>query len=455
MNSKLNTKLVLLSIFSFLSLSNSLKAQESFAKDTLYPVVEQVQSDLTVLKKLKVSGYVQAQYQVADTAGISSFSGGNFSSGIDNRFMVRRGRIKFAYENELSKAIVQFDITEKGLGIKDAYLSFTEPWLKSVSVTGGVFDRPFGYEISYSSSSRETPERSRIFQTLFPGERENGAKLTLQAPKTSALNFIRLDAGIFNGNGPAAVETDSYKDFICHLGMSKTSKNETFRWGLGGSYYNGGFASTTTNNYTMKEVDGVKVFLPETIKKGDKIKREYIGIDAQLGMDWALGLTQIRAEYLMGTQPATAKSSSSLTGANTTTSQTADLTTGTVSSSTVGVDSYTRNFNGYYVYFIQDILKTPVQLVVKYDLYDPNTDVDGDNIGKTATGAKATADADVKYSTLGLGLNYRWNSNVKIMAYYDIVKNETTELLPNTSTLKDLSKDRKDNVFTLRVQYKF
>ena len=112
MNSKLNTKLVLLSILSFLSLSNSLKAQESFAKDTLYPVVEQVQSDLTVLKKLKVSGYVQAQYQVADTAGISSFSGGNFSSGIDNRFTVRRGRLKFAYENELSKAIGQFDITE-------------------------------------------------------------------------------------------------------------------------------------------------------------------------------------------------------------------------------------------------------------------------------------------------------------------------------------------------------
>ena len=320
------------------------------------------------------------------------------------------------------------------------------------TVTGGVFDRPFGYEISYSSSSRETPERSRIFQTLFPGERENGAKLTLQAPKTSALNFIRLDAGLFNGNGPAAVETDSYKDFIGHLALSKTSKDETFK-----SYYNGGFASTTTNNYVMKEVDGVKAFLPETIKKGDKIKREYFGIDAQLGMDWALGLTQIRAEYLMGTQPATAKSSSSLTGANTTTSQTTDLTTGVVSTNTVGVDSYSRNFNGYYVYFIQDVLQTPVQLVVKYDVYDPNTDVDGNNIGKTATGAKATGDADVKYSTLGLGLNYRWNSNVKIMAYYDIVKNETTNVasLANGSTLKDLSKDRKDNVFTLRVQYKF
>jgi len=41
------------------------------------------------------------------------------------------------------------------------------------------------------------------------------------------------------------------------------------------------------------------------------------------------------------------------------------------------------------------------------------------------------------------------------MAYYDMVTNETTINSNHGSTLKDLSKDRKDNVFTLRVQYKF
>jgi len=409
-------------------------AQES-AANTLSQDVEQLQSDNALAKRLKISGYVQVQYQKADTAGIASYAGGDFSTGVDNRMLVRRGRLKFLYDNENAQAVVQFDITEKGLGIKDAFLTMTEPWLNTISLTGGVFDRPFGYEISYSSSARETPERSRVFQTLFPGERDLGARLSIQAPKTSRWNFLRLDLGLMSGNG-TNVETDSYKDFIGHLSATKSSSDEKLKWGIGASYYNGGYAMATTKSYKMSDVSGTQAFVAETVTKGDKTKREYFGLDGQFSYDWALGITQIRAEYLMGSQPGIAAKSGSLTAVAT-------------------ADVYNRDFNGYYAYFIQNILQTPLQAVVKYDVYDPNTDVEGNEIGKTATGAVATGAGDIKYSTLGLGLNYRWSSNVKIMAYYDIVKNETTSLLPASSTLSDLANDRKDNVFTLRVQYKF
>jgi len=100
-------------------------------------------------------------------------------------------------------------------------------------------------------------------------------------------------------------------------------------------------------------------------------------------------------------------------------------------------------------------LETPLQAVVKYDVYDPNTMVSGNEIAKAVTTGVKTSATDVKYSTLGLGLNYRWSSNVKFMAYYDFVRNETTSNIVNASTLADLSHDRKDNVFTFRVQYKF
>lgn len=409
-------------------------AQE-VAENTLAQDVEQLQSDNVIAKKLKISGYVQTQFQKADTAGIDSYAGGAFSSGVDNRISVRRGRVKFAYDNENTKAVMQFDITEKGLGIKDAYLSLTEPWLNTVSLTGGVFDRPFGYEISYSSSARETPERSRVFQTLFPGERDLGAKLTFQAPKTSNWNFLKLDLSLMDGNG-TNVETDSYKDFIGHLSAVKTSRNEKVKWGLGASYYQGGFASATEKSYVLTDVGGKQVFTPSAVKKGDRTKREYIGIDGQFSYDWALGMTQLRAEYLFGKQPGIAEKSGSLTAA-------------------AKDDVFNRDFSGYYAYFIQNILESPLQAVVKYDVYDPNTAVSGNEIGMTAAGAVATNAGDIKYATWGLGLNYFWNTNVKLMAYYDIVKNETSNLLPAASTLKDLSKDRKDNVFTFRIQYKF
>lgn len=391
------------------------------------PVVEQVESDLSLLKKIKISGLVQSDFQVADSTGkvVGNFAGGDFSAG-QSRFKLRRGRIKAAYADGSTQGVVQIDITEKAVSIKDAYLKFTDNWINTVSLQGGVFDRPFGNEIEYSSSALETPERARIIQTLFPGEKDLGAKIILQAPKTSPLNFIKLDAGLFNGNG-ANAETDKYKDFIGHLWLGKANKNETMKWGIGGSYYNGGYAEVTTDEYSMgTDAAGNKGFVKSSVGKGDQAKREYFGFDGQLSFDWLLGITQLRAEYLWGTQPGASGSSSSLTAA-------------------AAGDTYIRKFNGYYCYFIQNILQTPVQLVVKYDVYDPNTDIDGDNIGKGAlTGA-----GDLKYTTWGFGLNYRWSSNVTLMAHYDLVQNE------KSVNVAGYGKDLKDNVFTLRMQYAF
>lgn len=411
--------------------------------DTLASAIESIQSDLSILKKIKFSGYIQAQWQKADTIGSpAGFSGGNFS-GLDNRFAVRRGRLKVSYTNELSSYVLQIDATEKGLGLKDAYVQFTDPWINFVSLTGGVFNRPFGNEVEYSSASLESPERSRICQTLFPGEEDLGAKLTLQMPKTSSWSFIKLDAGLFNGNG-INVETDKYKDFIGHLSAKKSYFDESLSVGLGASYYNGGFAEPASSQMGAKlphiyKMNGdVFAAQSDSGKVGDKAKREYIGFDGQVSFQSAIGLTQIRGEYIMGTQPAYK------------TLSTTSITNGLPATD----DIYIRNFNGGYVYFIQSILNTKNELVVKYDWYDPNTKISGDKIGVAKSN---TGKVDIKYSTIGLGWNYYWNSNVKLTAFYEIVTNEKTSALATakTSGISSFAKNQKDNVLTLRLQYKF
>jgi hypothetical protein len=84
-------------------------------------------------------------------------------------------------------------------------------------------------------------------------------------------------------------------------------------------------------------------------------------------------------------------------------------------------------------------------LVAKYDWYDPNTQISGDQIGKLSTNTKA---ADLRYDTFGFGINYLHTSNVKFVFYYDIVTNETSK------NLNGYTKDLKDNVFTARIQYR-
>ena len=448
---KMNSKLPFLAaaIAVILTLSGSaLFAQEtsvsSEAADSLNNKIENVKSDLELLKRLKITGYIQAQWQLADTAGaVTPYSGGAFPIATDNRFMIRRGRVKFTYENELSTYVLQIDATEKGVSLKDAYVAVKDPWAQFVTLTAGVFNRPFGYEIAYSSSSRETPERARIFQNLFPGERDLGAMLTLQPKKGTRFDWIKLDAGFFTGNG-INPEFDSKKDFIGHLSFAKANKSETIKFGGGISYYNGHVFQGTKYVYSPGEaIDVTQPGLVDSTasNKNGFAKRQYMGFDAQLSVHSPIGFTTVRAEYITGQQPS------------------AKATNASVSGSTLpNYDTYIRKVSGGYVYFIQNIGQTKNQLVVKYDWLDPNTKLSGADIMSKSSAGKNTAlgTADIKFNTIGFGWNYRFNSQVKLMAYYEIVKNETTGLSPvGLNRTLDTSKDLKDNVFTLRVQYKF
>ena len=419
---------------------NAQEAQEA-PLDTLTRSVNKLQEDFAIFKKVKISGYIQAQFQVADSSGIPSFSGGDFKPNVDKRFSIRRGRVKVVYDNRLTQFVFQLDANEVEIRTKEAYVKFTEPWLQAISLQMGIFDVPFGYEAPNSSSAMETPERGRMSQTLFPGENDIGGMLTFQMPKTSKLNFLKFEAGMFNGTQGKAVDFDFQKDFISRLSIAKATKSEKIKYGVGVSYYDGGIREA--NKYVDKVIDSIPVnthkygfVVDSSITNTGKIaQRQYMGADAQVSFDFPFGITTLKAEYIQGIQPGSSISSKSPNAA---------LSDATKYAHTA--DTYIRNFNGAYFYFIQNIFQSKHQIVVKYDWYDPNTKVSGDQIGVAKSGLGF---ADLKFTTWSLGYNYKWDNNVKISLFYDIVTNETSK------NLKGYSKDIKDNVFTLRFQYRF
>ncbi|GHT66807.1 hypothetical protein FACS189452_03340 [Bacteroidia bacterium] len=375
--------------------------------------------------KLKVSGYLQTQYQYGEKdASLKVGTSNEDPEESFSRIGIRRGRVKVTAEDGIFSGVFQVDLTEKALGLKDAYLNVKDPWFNTLQLRAGVFDRPFGNEISYSSSRRESPERSTLFQTLFPEERDLGAMLVLQAPKTSQWNILKLETGLFAGNG-VKQETDSRKDFIGHLSVAKTF-DDNIAFGAGTSYYNGSVFQGTTKVYTMEN----KAFVlnEDDANKGKYAKREYIGFDAQFSVITSLlGTSQIRAEYLFGQQPSGAGNSKSPNAAALPT-----------------VDTYIRDFAGAYLIFVQDLGKLPFSAVLKYDWYDPNTKLVGDEIGQNGS-----SKADLTYQTFGFGALWKISNALRLQAFYEITSNETSTNLANMET------DLKDNVFTLRLQYKF
>jgi len=406
----------------FLAIASFAQEFELTPAEALEQRAQTIEESLKVLQKFKVSGYIQTQYQWGEKdASLKVGSGNSNRDESFDRFGIRRGRIKFTYESGIASGVFQLDITEKGVGFKDAYLGIKDPWGGTNILKAGVFDRPFGNEISYSSSRRESPERSTIFQTLFPEERDLGASLTLQASKTSPWNFLKLEAGLFAGNG-IKQETDNRKDFIGHLSAAKNIGSEA-KWGLGVSCYSGSVFQGNENVYKMNGNTFTLDNTPEN--KGKFAKREYFGFDGQFSVMSVLGLSQIRAEYLFGSQPGSKANSKSPN-----------------SSTLVITDTYIRDFSGGYVIFIQDLGQLPLSTVVKYDWYDPNTKVAKNDVGLNNTGM-----GDLMQKTLGLGMLWRVNNNVRLQAFYELNSYEKTENLA--------VKDIKNDVFTLRLQYKF
>ncbi len=91
-------------------------------------------------------------------------------------------------------------------------------------------------------------------------------------------------------------------------------------------------------------------------------------------------------------------------------------------------------------------------MLVRYDVFDPNTAIDGSEIGAAG---KATTIGDLKYSTIGLGYLFHLDDNVKFTLYYELVSNETVNGATTNAALLPYKNDVKDNVFTFRTQYRF
>ncbi len=394
-----------------------------------------MQPTLAALAKIKFTGYIQSQFQLADSDGVKGFAGGDFAAGVHQRFHLRRARLKMNYDNDLTQFVLQLDVAQGGLAIKDAYVSIKEPWLRTFALTSGVFDRPFGFEISYSSSNREAPERSRMYQILFPGERDLGVKIEA-APESGPLSFLNFKGGFFNGTRENTVENDNSKDFIGRLGVSLPFDEANLAIDGGASIYSGNVRSNSRAAWT---VSNNKFTVDSSLTNfGKYFERTYMGADVQVYYDIpVVGGMSLRGEYITGKQPGTSASNGFYNNA-------------WVTSPASGTPLYMRNMAGFYINYIQNIgMKN--QFVLKYDEFDPNTDVSGSAIGADAT----TSASDVKYTTLGLGWIYHWDANVKFTVYYDMVTNEKVYSGTKVASLQPFTNDLKDNVLTVRMQYKF
>jgi phosphate-selective porin len=360
------------------------------------------EGDLLKLTKIKVSGYIQTQWERygkdLETA-----------NGYNNTFYIRRARVKFTYEaTDGVKFVLQPDFSTNNLSLKDAYAVLNIPKFKDLTLWAGQMNRP-DYEVEYSSSSREVLERSRVIRAIYPGEREIGVKLEYIGSKVP----LKFQLMAMNGNftGTQAKDVDSKKDVMGRIVYSVKMPSAGLGIDLGvNEYYGGNLAKT---NQYFKNSDGT---LDSLSTDWRYLKKNWTGGEIQIYAD-VLGGMSIKAEYISGINSTPSSVASSATMAQKKASP-----------------NIYNNFSGYYVYMVKNI-GAKNQFVAKYDYYDPNTKLTGDAAGNS-----------IFYKTVTLAWQYYLNDFIRISLNYEMPKNET-----NASN----ATDKKDNTLGLRFQAKF
>ncbi|MDZ4722598.1 MAG: porin [candidate division Zixibacteria bacterium] len=379
-----------------------------------------VNSDLSILKWLKVSGYLQARYELNDTSQNGVLNGDYSKNRNANNFYIRRGRLKFTFQPLTSSRYVFYiDASKQSISLKEAYVELNKRFGEhGFALTAGQFNIPFGYEIEYSSSKRDFPERSLAENKLFKGERDRGLNFTYVMPRYLQFNIALLQGwGIegSEGKSPTWYDPTIAKDFVARakakLGM--VDLGISGYWGknyLAGSPSVAARAGVTTwfdaNGNSIIDAGETTTTAPVAAKSAvagfEKDKTRY-GADAQVYLDiLPFGGTAFRGELFIAEDY-----------------------------NNSAADSLASKI-GWYLWLSQS-LSTKFGAAVRYDYWDPNTD--------------ATAANDA-IGTLSLAGHYYFDSYVRITAAYDI-----PSLLEGRSTFRKHPADITDNRFTLQFQF--
>ena len=346
-----------------------------------------IQSDVANLKRIKLSGYIQGRYEWKDDAdfGQELRSGSVVNRG-NNRFLVRRGRVKTTYVGDLSEFVLQIDATGDGVALRDAEASFhltnDNPWMPSATpwelkLTMGQFKVPFGFEVLQSSGDREMMERTAVIRALFPGERDRGFRLQY------TYDFFKLQAAVINGNQiitptdpHGTADQSSWKDIAARAGVDLDLV------AIGVSTHVGRFLRQTRAPSMAMPVAGY-----------DRFSRLRLGGDAQLYLDIpAVGGLTLRGEAIW--------------------SRDEQMSFGGVEPAADHCKDADRF--GWYATLVQNVGDV-FALAVRLDQYDPTSNLSDDCAMMSVITA---ADRD-KQTNLGVALLAYISGNLKATLAYD------------------------------------
>ena len=388
---------------------------------------------------LVISGYVQAQFEKSAISEDQRLQGGSPIN--QDRFLVRRGRLRVDRRWELAAAAIEFDgSTTRGpffcVRRAEASLIYAgkpgkgEPPL--LTLTAGLSEIPFGHELVESSRFRWFMERSTASLAFFPGEPDVGVRVQ------GGFKFLRYALAILNGEplndragqGTGGREFNAAKDLVARVGVDTDGTGESkLRFATGVSFLKGkGFHPGTdatkgsvvwqdANENSIVDTGELRANPDTAATPSLNFNRWALGADLRITLRTVLGLSRFAGEVYVA---------SNLDRGLFFADPYAPGSTGDI-----------RHF-GWYAFFLQDLGRYAVA-GVRADVYDPNSDVLDKRAGKLVP-------SDQTITTVSPIVGAVLPDRARLLLQYDIVRDHLARDARGVPT------DLKNNLLTVRLQ---
>jgi hypothetical protein len=355
----------------------------------------------------------------------------------EDRFLIRRARVKAAIDRYWVAGAVEFDgntVNGPTARILDVEASLKVPPVKGDPLpiamgTIGAFKIPFGFEVGQSDRDRLFLERSLSERALFPGEYDLGARIQ------GGWRFVRYAVAAMNGE-PAGEkggfpyrDPNRAKDYIFRVGVDTPIVNSSWiaggvsgLWGKG--FHPGTPATKPTLQWVDRNADGALQSSEITVVPGtsavpsQNFTRYGYGLDARLGGSIPhLGPTVVYVEYYKAK----------------------NLDRAILPADPIAFGREYREL-GYYVALTQD-LGSHAAAGIRYDFYNP----DADSINQVMGAAIPTAMA---YETWSFTAALKAPSG-RLIAEFDLNRNH------NGRDMLGMPTNLRDDAFTIRGEVSF
>jgi hypothetical protein len=190
---------------------------------------------------VRFSGYLQTDWVALRESSQDEVSGATGEPLNQDRFMLRRGRIRADADYGMVLGSLEIDAnTVSGPVVRPIDAEASVRWPAnpdndaSIMATAGLFKIPFGFELLEHDAVRPFLERSTVVGALFPGSYDLGARLT------GRWRFLDATVAVMNGEPIGerqfpGRDPNKAKDIVLRL-SSQTAVHDKVRvdWGLSG-----------------------------------------------------------------------------------------------------------------------------------------------------------------------------------------------------------------------------